>query len=106
MRKKKKTEFEGWFDEQVQSHPDFKRQVQETLQGMKLKQETTAFFAERRRADFKAFDRLMNRTEGEPPREGAEMVGGEEEMKAVWSHGRLSGLSKISAFCLLRWFVT
>jgi hypothetical protein len=32
---------------------------------------TATFFAERRnRADFKAFDRLMRRKGGEPPREG------------------------------------
>lgn len=86
MRKKKKTVFEGWFDEQMQSHSDLKRQVQETLQGMKLREETAAFFAEhRRRADFKEFDRIMRRTGGEPPREGDEIVGGERERKATRS---------------------
>lgn len=74
MRKKKKTAFEAWLDEQVQSDPDFKRRVQETLRGMRLKQETVAFFAERRRrADFAAFDRIMNRAGGEPPRAGDEV---------------------------------
>lgn len=35
---------------------------------------TAEFFAERRgRADFRAFDRLMNRKRGEKPREGDEV---------------------------------
>jgi uncharacterized protein (DUF1778 family) len=36
--------------------------------------ETASFFADcRRRADFTAFDRIMSRTGGEPPREGDEI---------------------------------
>jgi hypothetical protein len=36
--------------------------------------ETATFFADRRRrADFEAFDRIMNRTGGEPPRAGDEV---------------------------------
>ena len=36
--------------------------------------ETAAFFADRRRrADFLAFDRIMSRPGGEPPREGDEI---------------------------------
>ena len=36
--------------------------------------ETARFFADRKaRADFKAFDQIMKRRSGEPPREGDEM---------------------------------
>jgi hypothetical protein len=36
--------------------------------------ETATFFADRRRrANFKEFDRIMNRAGGEPPREGDEV---------------------------------
>ena len=36
--------------------------------------ETARFFTDRKaRADFKAFDRIMNRRGGKPPREGDEM---------------------------------
>ena len=74
MRKKKKPIFEAWLKEQMQSDPDFKRRVHSTLQGMRRKQETAAFFAKRRkRADFEAFDRIMNRAGGEPPRLGDEV---------------------------------
>ena len=38
--------------------------------------ETARFFQDRKaRADFKAFDRIMRRRGGEPPRKGAEMPG-------------------------------
>jgi hypothetical protein len=38
--------------------------------------QTARFFQDRRaRADFKAFDRIMRRRGGEPPREGDEMPG-------------------------------
>jgi len=38
--------------------------------------ETARFFQDRRaRADFKAFDRIMNRRGGKPPRPGDEMPG-------------------------------
>ena len=74
MVRKKKSALEAWIDEKMQSDPDFKRRVQETLQGMRLKQETAAFFAERRkRADMKAFKRIMTRQGGEPPRPGDEV---------------------------------
>jgi len=49
--------------------PDFNRQGKEKLKKIKLEQDTATFFAERRgRADMKAFDRIMNRAGGEPPR--------------------------------------
>jgi hypothetical protein len=38
--------------------------------------ETATFFEDRKaRADFKAFDRIMRRRGGEPPREGDELPG-------------------------------
>lgn len=38
--------------------------------------ETARFFADRKaRADFKAFDRIMKRRGGKPPREGDEVTG-------------------------------
>jgi len=83
MKEKKKTELEEWIDGQIRKDPDLRRHVHKTLQGMRLEQETAAFFAERRRrADRKEFNRLMRRTGGEPPREGDEIIGEKEEMKA------------------------
>ncbi len=82
--KKQESTLEAWIDEQMLNDPDFRRRVQRTLEGMRLKQETVAFFTERHhRANRKEFGRIMRRTGGEPPREGDEIVDGAGEKKAA-----------------------
>jgi hypothetical protein len=46
--------------------------------------ETTRFFQDRRaRADFKAFDKIMERRGREPPREGVEMPGAARQPRST-----------------------
>ena len=50
---------------------------------------TADFFAERKaRADFKAFDRLMRRKGGQPPRAGDEVVPSRDAERAAKQPGR------------------
>lgn len=55
--------------------------------------DTESFFRERReRADFEAFDRIMNRTGGEPPREGDEIP---EEHEALQSFAEYKAIVRM-----------
>src|SRR5271169_912661 len=66
--------------------------------------QTAEFFASRKaRADYKAFDKIMKRRGGEPPRAGDEMPGGAHNSKKSKAKTKPSNLrdSRVGARCIV-----